>query len=122
MSTLGPLGAARLFTFALEPSLAFYRDRLGLTLDLAAPGMAVFECGACKLILEAADAEDPDQRALVGRFSGLSFTVQDIQASTQELAERGVRLLGPPERQEWGGSLAHFKDPDGNILSLVEYP
>ena len=29
---------------------------------------------------------------------------------------------GLPEAQEWGGALAFFYDPDGNVLTLVEYP
>ena len=119
---LGPLGAARLFTFAFERSVAFYRDRLGLALQSRDQGVAVFDTGACRLILEAADPDDPEERALVGRFAGLSFTVCDLSASYEALTGRGVAFLGPPEQQDWGGKLTHFTDPDGNVLSLVEYP
>jgi len=27
---------------------------------------------------------------------------------------------GPPERQSWGGTLMHVKDPGGNIVSFVQ--
>ena len=39
-----------------------------------------------------------------------------------DLEQKGVRLTAPPEAQDWGGVLAHFADPDGNILTLVQYP
>jgi hypothetical protein len=26
---------------------------------------------------------------------------------------------GPPERQIWGGTLAHFRDHAGNVLTLL---
>lgn len=38
------------------------------------------------------------------------------------LASRGVDVVGWPETQPWGGTLAHIADPDGNVLTLVEYP
>jgi hypothetical protein len=31
---------------------------------------------------------------------------------------RGVDFVGPPEKQPWGGVLAHLRDPDGDILTL----
>ncbi|MDH3643838.1 MAG: hypothetical protein OES38_17160 [Gammaproteobacteria bacterium] len=32
---------------------------------------------------------------------------------------KGVEFVEPPERQPWGGVLAHFKDPEQNIMTLV---
>jgi hypothetical protein len=32
---------------------------------------------------------------------------------------RGVEFLSPPERQPSNGTLAHLRDPDGNILTLL---
>ena len=46
----------------------------------------------------------------------------NVSHSLRTLEARGVTFDGPPERQAWGGVLAHFQDPDGNILTLVEYP
>ena len=36
--------------------------------------------------------------------------------------ERGVQFIEPPEKQPWGGVLAHLRDPDGNILTLLGQP
>ena len=34
-------------------------------------------------------------------------------------AQLAVEFLAPPEKQPWCGSLAHFRDPDGNVLTLL---
>lgn len=35
------------------------------------------------------------------------------------MRSRGVHFTDPPEEQPCGGSLAHFPDPVGNILTLL---
>jgi len=49
----------------------------------------------------------------------VSLRVDDLAATYVELRAKGVTFTAPPEKQPWGGSLAHFKDPDGNILTLL---
>ena len=58
----------------------------------------------------------------MGRFTGLSFPVEDIHAKYRQLSAAGVEFSGEPERQYWGGWLATFKDPSGNGLQLVQQP
>ena len=36
----------------------------------------------------------------------------------EELGARGVRFTMPPQEQPWGGFMAMFTDPDGNIFYL----
>jgi predicted enzyme related to lactoylglutathione lyase len=37
-----------------------------------------------------------------------------------ELTLRILRdFLAPPERMPWGGVRAHFRDPDGNVVTLM---
>ncbi|MBP7864147.1 hypothetical protein KA183_20850 [bacterium] len=33
---------------------------------------------------------------------------------------RGVDFTQEPSTQAWGGTIATFQDPDGNILTLME--
>jgi len=115
------LYAVRVFSFRWEESLAFYRDTIGFPLafhdtDL---GWAQFELGQAAIGLERCDPEDAEAQELVGRFVGASIEVEDIEATYAELVAKGVEFHGPPEEQAWGGTLAHFKDPDGNILTLL---
>src|SRR4029450_10331043 len=45
-----------------------------------------------------------------------------VFATHRTLVARGVVFTAPPERQPWGGVLAHSRDPDGNVLSLLGAP
>ncbi|MDD9927285.1 MAG: VOC family protein [Rhodospirillaceae bacterium] len=49
----------------------------------------------------------------------MSLRVEDLAKSYRDLVAQGVRFTAPPETQPWGGSLAHFEDPDGNVLTLL---
>ncbi|MBA4343181.1 MAG: glyoxalase/bleomycin resistance/dioxygenase family protein [Methylibium sp.] len=119
------LGSVRLFVRDLAAALPFYQQQLRLTLKAGGPaaGFCLFDAGALDLLLEAVPPDAPeDEQQLVGRFTGLSFSVEDIQAQHAALLAAGVAFIEAPERQAWGGWLATFKDPAGNALQLVQYP
>jgi len=113
------ISACRIFVPDVSAVLPFYRDTLGLAVRAAADdgGFAVLDAGIM-LILEPVG----DEPGLAGRFSGVSIEVSDIAAAYDDLSSRGVTFDGRPRREEWGGTLAHFRDPAGNTLTLVEYP
>lgn len=120
--TLGPISALRIFVDDLERAKSFYRDVLGLDVILDGDDFAIFEPGGCQLIVETVAADAPEDAALVGRFVGVSFGVADVSATCAAIAaHRGV-IDHAPERQDWGGILAHIRDPAGNILTLVQQP
>lgn len=115
------LYAVRIFVTDWEQALAFYADKLGMSVLFAGPevGWAELDTGSARLALERVDPDDEEAAALTGRFVAVSLRVEDIQATFVELTSRGVGFLGPPERQPWGGVLAHFRDSDGNVLTLL---
>ena len=84
-------------------------------------GWAEFEVGGPSLALERV-GDDDEGRSPAGRFLGISLQVADISATYEALQEKGVEFISPPEKQIWGGTLAHFQDPEGNTLSLLEGP
>ena len=119
------LNTARVFVNDIVTAKQFYGQTLGLELkaDGTSHGYCVFKAGCAELVVESvpADASEED-RALVGRFTGLSFTVPDAAAKFRELQARGVRFSGAPEKQFWGGLLATLQDPSGNGLQIVQHP
>jgi len=115
------LSAARINVADIAAARIFYGTTLGLK-QLWDWGTAVGYDVGCTLIVETHDPGDPEHSELVGRFSGLSFAAADIDAAYRDLIAKGVAFLAPPEKMPWGGTLAHFKDPSGNILTLVEVP
>ena len=115
------LYAIRIFSFKWEESLEFYRDTVGFPVAFSDPdmGWAQFQLGPSYLGLERCDPDDGEAQELVGRFVGTSIEVEDIHSVYNELVEKGVEFTSAPEKQPWGGVLAHFKDPDGNILTFL---
>ena len=99
----------------------FYRDALGFPERYRNEefGWAEYDLGGPCLGVERVDEGDDEGAAMVGRFLGVSFQVDDIQARHRELVARGVEFTSPPRQQPWGGWLAHFRDPDGNVLTLL---
>jgi catechol 2,3-dioxygenase-like lactoylglutathione lyase family enzyme len=119
------LAACRLFVDDLRAARAFYADVLGLPIvaESLDQGYCVFDLGGPQLVLErvAPDASVED-RALIGRFTGLSLAVADMAAEYSRLIARGVTFAEAPEPQFWGGIVATFYDPARNSWQLVQYP
>ncbi|MGI9336603.1 MAG: VOC family protein [Gammaproteobacteria bacterium] len=115
------LYAIRVFVRNWDESCAFYRDSLKLTERYRNDelGWAEYDLGGPCFGLQRVDSGDDEGETLVGRFLGVSLHVDDIDATYAELRTRGVRFTSPPAKQEWGGALAHFADPDGNELTLL---
>ena len=115
------LYAVRVFVRDWDAAVRFYTETLGIPLAFRNDdiGWAELDTGEGRLALERLDADDPEAGSLVGRFVGVSLAVPDVHAAHAELTERGVEFVGAPEIQPWGGVLAHLRDPEGNVLTLL---
>lgn len=116
------LNTVRIFVSDWAAAVRFYRDVLELPqrFSNAEMGWAEFDVGGPSLALERVQPGDEEGDALTGRFLGVSLAVENIDAVHQRLAGRGVSFLGPPRRQPRGGVLAHLRDPEDNVLTLLE--
>lgn len=115
------LYAVRVFVHSWNESCNFYRDSLQLPERFRDDeiGWAEYDLGGPCFGLQRVDKGDEEGQDLVGRFVGVSLQVDDIESAYRDLQARGVEFSAPPEMHEWGGSLAHFADPDGNVLTLL---
>jgi predicted enzyme related to lactoylglutathione lyase len=115
------LYTVRVYVTNWERSLEFYSKTLDMPVLFAGPemGWAELDTGEAHLALERVDPKDDEANALVGRFVSVSLGVDNIQSTYETLLSRGVEFLAAPEAQPWGGVLAHFRDPDGNVLTLL---
>lgn len=118
---LDRVASIRVFVFDLGAARKFYEETLGLAGRNDGEDYSTFTLGAVRLILEPVEPTS-EYALLVGRFTGFSFDVADVNAAYEELKGRGVVFLDPPEMQPWGGILAHFEDADENILTIVQEP
>jgi predicted enzyme related to lactoylglutathione lyase len=98
----------------LECSIAFYRDVLGFALTFSAPEFhyAAFDVGGMRFAIAESEGD------FTGRHTGIGLMVVDVDAAHAELVAKGVNFTMPPSKQPWGGYMAMFADPDGNIFYL----
>src|ERR1700720_986867 len=103
----------------VDRAAAFYQDALGLKLLFKAPpGLAFFDCGGVRLMLDRAEKPEFDHPSSV-----LYFSVPDIQAAYGTLKESGVRfedephlIARMPAHDLW---MTFFRDSEGNLLALM---
>ncbi|HEV7904992.1 MAG TPA: VOC family protein [Pyrinomonadaceae bacterium] len=108
-----------------ESAKSFYEQTLGLRLVSDDAFAIVFDAHGVMLRIQKVQGHTPPPYTVLG------WDVTDIHASVNELLSRGVRC----ERYEWleqdepgiwsapsGAKIAWFKDPDGNTLSLTQFP
>lgn len=101
----------------------FFADTLGLRLTDEDQFALVFETPSAPLRIQKVESVTPHP------YTALGWRVREIRAVVAALAARGVVFERYPfmEQDElgvWlapgGTSVAWFKDPDGNLLSLSE--
>jgi predicted enzyme related to lactoylglutathione lyase len=120
METSMRLRYLRVFVTDLPAAKKFYAQILGLDIWCEYENKAIgFDLGPVLIVEDVSSEEGRGERHLGGRFVGCSIEVEDIQATYSGLVAKGVHFITPPEKQEWGGTLAHFKDSSGNVLTLV---
>lgn len=109
-----------IWTDNLAAMTAFYRDTLGLPLHSERPHFVAFEWGAMRFSIgshaEVSGTTREPHRIMI------NLATSDIRTLHARLAALGVRFTRPPEREHWGGMVATFADPDGNLLQLLEQP
>ena len=112
--------AYRIFVSDLKAAGEFYGGILGWPLQAQEEGWLYFAPGTIGVVLELVHPGHPEDEGLVGRFTGLSLTSDNIQADYEKLKGLGVAFTHAPSRREWGGWLADFMDVSGNTLTLVQ--
>jgi catechol 2,3-dioxygenase-like lactoylglutathione lyase family enzyme len=113
-----------IWTSRLEAARAFYQDVLGLTLRCVSDGALVFDVNGSDLRVSPVPLTRPSEHTVMG------FAVTDLDAELDSLRERDVVIerfeglnhdvngvLTTPD----GARVAWFRDPDGNILSVVQF-
>ena len=97
-----------------DSSISFYRDLLGLKPLVIVPRVwAQFEApGGGRIALQ-------PQQPNGNEPAHVSVDVSEIRSFVDELRTRGVRIIEPVTRQDFGDS-ALIADPSDNVVSLVD--
>jgi predicted enzyme related to lactoylglutathione lyase len=113
-------------------SLAYFVDKVGFEkkTDATGPGGYRYVTVGPKgqsleiALWEVGSSTDPEQKAwseqwAPARSPPLVLRVPDCQKAYQELSSRGVEFPQPPKEHPWG-TVATFRDPDGNLFSISQ--
>jgi catechol 2,3-dioxygenase-like lactoylglutathione lyase family enzyme len=120
-----------------DEALAFYTEKLGLELrdDVTVPELGNFrwltvgvpgqDVSIVLMAVPGPPVFDEETRAQIqalvakGAATGLFFTTDDVQASYEQLKDRGVEFQQEPTQQPYGID-AGFRDPSGNQMRLAQ--
>ena len=123
------LGSAKVMTFIptrdAQSAKAFYGGVLGLRLVSEDSFALVFDANGIMLRVTNVPEFKPQM------FTVLGWEVSDIARAVADLGQSGVTFErygfpGQDERGIWtapgGAKIAWFKDPDGNVLGVTQFP
>jgi catechol 2,3-dioxygenase-like lactoylglutathione lyase family enzyme len=99
----------------IEQSVSFYRDKLGIKVQMQFEGFAFLDTGTVRLILSEALAQNS---ANVAGATEVIFTVEDVCAATDALKHQGITFSHEPHPVNGPMWAANFPDPDGHLLTL----
>jgi catechol 2,3-dioxygenase-like lactoylglutathione lyase family enzyme len=111
-------------TSRLPEAERFYGEILSLPVISRSHGGVIFNVGGGDLLVMPVPSIEPSTHTTVG------FAVPDLARVMTALEEHGVqwvRVPGLPHDESgvvvspWGARVVWFRDPDGNILSIVQY-
>ena len=104
----------------------FYGETLGLELNEAMGGLDLRFANGQRVFIYPKPNHEP------ATFTVLNFPVDDVEAAVDELAAKGVTFerypgmtqdakgIAHPPTPDQGPDIAWFKDPAGNILSVLK--
>jgi catechol 2,3-dioxygenase-like lactoylglutathione lyase family enzyme len=99
------------FVADMDQAVAFYRDKLGLTLKFASPGWSEFMTGSVTLALHIASEKNPPGGVELG------FTTPDLRGVYAARESLGLAFTEAP-REEHGALLSQILGSEGAPVSL----
>jgi len=117
-----------LYVSAIEPSLAFWRDRVGLAVTAEVPGegglaFAILAGNGIELMLQTAAslAADPHAAGMDwhGDRSALFVEVDDIDALAA--AMDGCEIIAPRHETFYGATEIAYRAPGGHFVTFAQF-
>ena len=120
----------RLLVKDFKKSAMFYRDLLEFPVSWYEEDMeyALFNNGETKVELVSrkmmaelvGEGDKPLEGESQSRFL-LQFEVEDVDNTYKRFREKGINFVTEPhERKEWRAYVAHFRDPDDNLIEIYK--
>jgi uncharacterized protein len=114
----------------LARALAFYEGVLGWKPAQRLPGITFFDLNGLVFALYPHADLAQDMRAApaaTGGYEGFTLahnlrSEQEVDALFAHLKSRGITIVKPPQKAEWGGYSGYFADPDGHKWEVAYNP
>lgn len=100
----------------LGRAVQFYESVLGLQKKYQFGDYAGFDCGGVEIGLKTWDGLEKPRKG----EPLVNFLVENVDETFQLLKRKGVSFLKEPEDAPWGGRVALFTDPDGNLIQISQ--
>ncbi len=104
-----------IFTAQMEKLALFYKQAFDLGDYQASPRHLGQQIGPIYLGFDQVDETTTGNPTIT-----LWFTVDDIQATYEQMLALGAQDRYPPTEKPWGAVLAAVYDPDGNMVGLSQ--
>ncbi len=113
-----------------KDSAKFYGDTLGLTFEKdgdylhteALEGVKTFALWPLAQAAQSCFGNDSWPGDVPIPQAWLEFDVEDIEAATAELAEKGYRLLVSVRKEPWGQVVTRMLSPEGLLVGITYTP
>ena len=125
LETLCPV----LIVDAVEPCIAFWKDRFGLTVENQVPGddgklvFASVKNDVIEIMYQtraSVVADSPAQeKDLVGHSTALFFRVDDLDAA--ESAVKGAPMVKERHKTFYGSEEIYVREPGGNVVGFAKF-
>jgi catechol 2,3-dioxygenase-like lactoylglutathione lyase family enzyme len=103
-----------------DATVAFFRDVLGLRLELDQPGFWMLKLPDGSKVEVFGPDSDVNRHFTTGPVAG--FLVDDVAGAAAELRAAHVEILLGPVVDEHRNAWVHFRAPDGNIYEFTQDP
>jgi catechol 2,3-dioxygenase-like lactoylglutathione lyase family enzyme len=101
----------------------FYRATLGLPLEEelhdGIPPHYGYSLGDVHFAIHSADGGWPGTPTRNAQSPVITFSTSDLKAVAKRLTAKGIKTTGPTDHGF--GQIVSFRDPDGNLVSILEY-
>ena len=101
----------------MDRAVGFYRDVIGLEVSMQSPEWSELDADGLSIGLNGREG----QGAQADGGAVVTFRADDIEAEVERLKGKGATFTGGVSSYEWG-SVAPFKDSEGNDLQLYQAP
>jgi len=116
---IGRLRLSSIWSEDLNNLLPFYRDTLGLSVGMEAPGFVILgDPNGPGVAL--GTHSDVHGRAVDPARHMVGFETDDIQGDCARLKTAGVKFIEEPNEMG-AGWIATFEDPEGNLVQLLQF-